>query len=120
MHIDVLVAMASGLPPLVDSSTCDVRPLTELKDEYIGTPEGIEYDQAVSNGTRPKAHADDPDSANKDSPVWAGGILVCGKLRTTGKFAQRRPKLALTFRSHDEGGLGVALPDDATVERRDY
>ncbi|KAL9072746.1 MAG: hypothetical protein Q9157_004986 [Trypethelium eluteriae] len=83
VHIDVLIATASGLPPLVDTASWDVRPLSELKDEYIGTIEGSLYEEGLSKGLQPLAHTDQPDTSIPKSLVSPGGILVEGKLRTS-------------------------------------
>ncbi|KAF2436271.1 hypothetical protein EJ08DRAFT_232821 [Tothia fuscella] len=82
VHIDVTITVATGLPPTVDTSW-DVQPLSELKDEFIGTPQGLEYEQVVAAGTRTQDLADDPSSRNITSMVSTGGILVRGKLHST-------------------------------------
>ncbi|KAF2232672.1 hypothetical protein EV356DRAFT_504934 [Viridothelium virens] len=93
VHIDVLIATASGLPPLVDTASWDVRPLSELKDEYIGTIEGSLYEEGLSKGLQPLAHTDQPDTSIPKSLVSPGGILVEGKLRTSSLMRQFLAKL---------------------------
>lgn len=51
-HLDVQVAMAGGLPPLIDRGSWNVRPLSELDDQFIGTSPGLEYEEKVRNGTQ--------------------------------------------------------------------
>ncbi|KAK5721678.1 hypothetical protein LTR15_006269 [Elasticomyces elasticus] len=64
VHIDVLVAISSGLPPMVEAGCWDVRAISELKEEHFGT------------------YADPRDPANA-SLVSTIGVLVAGKLRAT-------------------------------------
>lgn len=80
MHIDVLLATSSGLPPLIEASVWDVQHLSELKDEYIGTEQGIEYEAAVASGQKDRDSADDPAKHEASSMVSTSGILVKGKL----------------------------------------
>lgn len=40
VRVDVLLAIAAGLPPLIDLHSWDVRAMSELKDEYIGVKIG--------------------------------------------------------------------------------
>lgn len=39
VYIDVSVGVAAGLPPMIDLSTCDVRPVSEMSEELIGVPQ---------------------------------------------------------------------------------
>ena len=72
LHLDVMTALASGLPPLVNGEDLyDTRPISELKDEYIGTPEGIEYERAVAEGRRSPDTPDDPVDGTKTSMTAA-------------------------------------------------
>ena len=83
VHIDVLVAIASGLPPMVELGSWDVQGISELKEDFIGTPIGIQYEATVRSGQRPPDAADDPyDPANRGM-VSTSGILVAGKLRVS-------------------------------------
>jgi hypothetical protein len=83
VHIDVLVAIASGLPPIVDLDTWDVQGISELKEDYFGTPIGTQYDADIKRGQRPHDSVADPrDPANR-SMVSTVGVLVAGKLRAT-------------------------------------
>jgi hypothetical protein len=88
VHIDVTLAIASGLPPIIETSW-DVQQLSELKDELIGTPEGVHYETAVAAGTQDMDMAEDPFSCSSYSMVSTGGILARGKLHSTCKFDTR-------------------------------
>ena len=83
VHLDVSIAVASGLPPIIDLHCWDVQKPSELKDEYIGTAEGVQYDKDVAAGIRFPDRADDPDNINGSSMVSTGGILAGGKLSST-------------------------------------
>ena len=48
-YVDICVAIAAGLPPLIENAFTDVRPLSELKDIYIGTPQAREYEEALAS-----------------------------------------------------------------------
>ena len=86
VHLDVSIAVASGLPPIIDLHCWDVQKPTELKDEYIGTAEGEQYDKSVATGMRFPDRADDPEDVNGSSMVSTGGILAGGKLSSTCKL----------------------------------
>ncbi|KAI5290765.1 hypothetical protein KEM54_000522, partial [Ascosphaera aggregata] len=61
VHMDGVVAMSSGLPPLVnDEEFWDVRMTSEVKDILLGTSGAAEYGDAVASGRR---KPDDPDDA---------------------------------------------------------
>lgn len=81
VHIDILVAFASGLPTIIDLNIWDVRTVSELKEEYIGTSAGAEYDLSVRTGDRQPDAADDPEDQSSLSMVSTMGILVAGKLQ---------------------------------------
>ena len=62
VHMDGVVAMSSGLPPLVsDENYWDVRETSEVKDTLLGTPEAEQYDRLVSSNMRVR---DTPDYAS--------------------------------------------------------
>ena len=93
VHLDVSIAVASGLPPIIDLHCWDVQKPSELKDEYIGTAGGEQYDKSVAAGMRYPDRADDPDDISGSSMVSTGGILAGGKLSSTCKpFLQRRQR----------------------------
>lgn len=85
VHLDVSIAVASGLPPIIDLHCWNVQKPSELKDEYIGTAEGEQYDKSVAAGIHLPDRADDPDDVNGPSMVSTGGILAGGKLSSTCK-----------------------------------
>lgn len=74
---------------MIEASAWDVQQLSELKDEYIGTPEGVEYESAVAAGRRDKDAADDPVRGETSSMVSAQAILVQGKLYSSCGFLCR-------------------------------
>ena len=86
VHLDVTVTTSSGLPPLIDQTSWDVRLPTEAKEELIGTAEAKIYDVAVASGSRPPAKADDPLKMGRDSIVSVGGIFATGKLSNTRSY----------------------------------
>ncbi|KAI9664555.1 MAG: hypothetical protein M1821_006001 [Bathelium mastoideum] len=83
VHLDVSIAVASGLPPIIDLHCWDVQKPTELKDEAIGTPDGLQYDRSVAAGNRVRDSADDPEDVNGHSMVSTGGVLAGGKFSST-------------------------------------
>jgi hypothetical protein len=74
-----MVALAAGLPPLIDAESWSLNPLSELKDELIGTIQGTEYEEAVRAGQRSADHA-----TGENSFVSASGIFVAGKYHQAG------------------------------------
>ncbi|OQE18036.1 hypothetical protein PENFLA_c022G06805 [Penicillium flavigenum] len=61
MHMDAVIAMSSGLPPLLtDTTYWDVRETSEVKDTLLGTTEAKQYEQLVAHGQRPPDNPDDP------------------------------------------------------------
>ncbi|KMU92341.1 hypothetical protein CIHG_10164 [Coccidioides immitis H538.4] len=61
VHMDGVVAMSSGLPPLVsDENYWDVRIASDVKDTLIGSPEAVEYERLVSENRRKPDRPNDP------------------------------------------------------------
>ena len=83
-NVDVLVAVASGLHPLIDQDSWDVQPVCELKEEYIGTTEGLLYQKAVAEAKIRPSRVDETGSL-----VSPSGIFIAGKLADTGMTAHR-------------------------------
>ncbi|KAF2167530.1 hypothetical protein M409DRAFT_22337 [Zasmidium cellare ATCC 36951] len=82
VHIDVSLAIAAGLPPLVDLDASDVSGISELRDELIGSPEGAKYELGIQRDTSGGAAMEDPMiSSSARAPISTIGILVAGKLR---------------------------------------
>ncbi|KAH0562221.1 hypothetical protein GP486_003086 [Trichoglossum hirsutum] len=80
LHMDVMTALASGLPPLLNvEGIYDTRPISELKDEYIGTPEGDEYELAVAEGRRSPDTPDDPIDGTKTSMTAVCYVMAAGR-----------------------------------------
>ena len=76
---DSMIALAAGLPPLIDDSSWDVKPVSEAKDHLIGTSEITEYEKEVAEGKREPMLADSPDDPNQPSLVSTSGIFAVGK-----------------------------------------
>jgi hypothetical protein len=84
-YLDAAVALAAGLPPLIDINSWSIRPLSELKDEHIGTVEGTAYEDAIGAGEREPDHA-----IGETSFVSASGIFVAGKYHQAGMSSQHQ------------------------------
>ena len=79
-HMDSVMSISSGLPPLVnDESYWDVRPISELKDRLLGTPDGSQYQQAITAGERLQDIPDDPLKGGGDSFVSVVHVMAQGK-----------------------------------------
>ena len=81
------MAIGAGLPPIIDVQSWDVKDVSELKEQFIGTKAGIEYDDAVRAKLVSRQMADDPTSQSQDSLVSTAGIIARGKLRCTRKLS---------------------------------
>lgn len=91
-NVDVLVAVASGLHPLIDQESWDVQPVCELKEEFIGTTEGLLYQKAIVEGKIRPARVDE-----EGSMLSAPGVFIGGKLADTGKsWMQSSREIPLT------------------------
>lgn len=85
MHMDGVVAMSSGLPPLVnDENYWDVCETSELKDTMLGTPAAESYVKQVASRERL------PD--NPDDPILCGGPSMVNiyYLTARGKYTMAR------------------------------
>jgi hypothetical protein len=80
-HLDTLISLASGLPPLIDRGSWDVREVSELRDECIGTSSGLQYDESVRKGLRKHASCDEPGSL-----VSPRGIFLVGKMEASCEY----------------------------------
>ena len=81
-YIDVLIAIAAGLPPIIDRTSWDVQKLSEVRDELLGTPQALLYQ---ASRQQVNEVADDPLAPIKVQMVSASGILVAGKLHAAGE-----------------------------------
>ncbi|KAI2790678.1 hypothetical protein POX_c03524 [Penicillium oxalicum] len=80
MHMDGVVAMSSGLPPLVgDESYWDVRETSEVKDTLLGTPVAEEYEGRVASKQREPDNPDDPSVCGGSSMVNVFYLTARGK-----------------------------------------
>ncbi|CAI7638521.1 unnamed protein product [Penicillium manginii] len=80
MHMDGVVAMSSGLPPLVsDENYWDVRQTSELKDTMLGVPAAESYEQLVTSKQRIPDNPDDPTVCGGPSMVNVFYLTARGK-----------------------------------------
>ncbi|OAX79804.1 hypothetical protein ACJ72_05876 [Emergomyces africanus] len=80
VHMDGVVAMSSGLPPLVsDENYWDVRVTSEVKDTLLDTPEAAEYDCMVSSNERKPDCPSDPNICGGSSMVNVYYLCAKGK-----------------------------------------
>lgn len=80
VHMDGVVAMSSGLPPLVsDENFWDVHDTSEVKDTLLGTAEADEYERLVATNMRPPDNPDDPTVCNGPSMVNVYYLSARGK-----------------------------------------
>lgn len=80
VHMDGVVAMSSGLPPLVsDEKYWDVQETSEVKDTLLGTAEAEQYERLVTAGLRPRDNPDDPTICGGPSMVNVYYLSARGK-----------------------------------------
>ncbi|KAJ5826775.1 hypothetical protein N7447_003538 [Penicillium robsamsonii] len=80
MHMDGVIAMSSGLPPLLtDDTYWDARETSEVKDTLLGTTEAKQYEQSVACGQRPPDNPDDPTVCGGPSMVNVYYLSAKGK-----------------------------------------
>ncbi|KAL4977395.1 fungal-specific transcription factor domain-containing protein [Aspergillus desertorum] len=80
VHMDGVVSMSSGLPPLVtDENFWDVRDPSEFKDTLIGTPQAERYEKMVKAGLRARDNPDDPTLCGGPSMVNVYYLAARGK-----------------------------------------
>ncbi|KAL5042569.1 hypothetical protein BDW71DRAFT_211107 [Aspergillus fruticulosus] len=80
VHMDGVVSMSSGLPPLVtDENFWDVREPSEFKDTLIGSPEADQYERMVKAGLRPRDNPGDPTVCGGPSMVNVYYLAARGK-----------------------------------------
>lgn len=80
VHMDGVMSISSGLPPLVnDEGYWDVRPVSELKDRLLDTTDGSQYQQAVKAGKRIPDLPDDPLKGGGNSYVSVVHVMAQGK-----------------------------------------
>lgn len=92
VHMDGVVAMSSGLPPLVsDENYWDVRDTSEVKDTLLGTSEADNYDHLVSANMRLPDNPDDPTVCNGPSMVNVYYLSARGKYVMARKCSQPDP-----------------------------
>ena len=68
--MDTAISISSGLPPLIsDDNIWDVKPISELKDKYVGIPAGDVYLKDVKDGRKKPENTDDPNLRQRRSMV---------------------------------------------------
>lgn len=101
IHMDGVVAMSSGLPPLVcDESYWDVRETSEVKDTLLGTQQAEQYSRLVEGNLRPPDNPDDPTVCGGNSMVNV--FYLCAR----GKYVMARK---LQIRRHDSEIANIIL-----------
>jgi hypothetical protein len=87
VHMDGVVAMSSGLPPLVsDENYWDVRETSEVKDTLLGTPQADHYTRLVTANLRPPDNPDDPTICGGPSMVNVFYLCARGKYIMARKY----------------------------------
>ncbi|PGH03182.1 hypothetical protein GX51_04217 [Blastomyces parvus] len=80
VHMDGVVAMSSGLPPLVsDENYWDVRITSEVKDTLLDSPEAAEYERMVNSYERKPDCPSDPNICGGSSMVNVYYLSAKGK-----------------------------------------
>ncbi|KAJ5345831.1 hypothetical protein N7452_003835 [Penicillium brevicompactum] len=80
MHMDGVIAMSSGLPPMVpDETYSDVCETSELKDTLLGTQAAAKYQQQVASQGRLPDNPDDPNICGGPSMVNVYYLTARGK-----------------------------------------
>ncbi|PGH06086.1 hypothetical protein AJ79_06620 [Helicocarpus griseus UAMH5409] len=80
VHMDGVVAMSSGLPPLVsDENYWDVRDTSEVKDTLLGSAHADEYERMVNANQRKPDCPGDPNICGNSSVVNVYYLCARGK-----------------------------------------
>lgn len=80
VHMDGVVAMSSGLPPLVsEENYWDVRETSEVKDTLLGTKKAENYERRVDSGEIPPDNPDIPTICSGPSRVNVYYLSAKGK-----------------------------------------
>lgn len=98
VHMDGVVAMSSGLPPLLsDENYWDVRDTSEVKDTLLGTTEADRYEHLVATGMRVRDSPDDP-------------TLCGGPSMVNVYYLSARGKYVMARKCHDFHGISKTKP----------
>lgn len=88
MHMDGVVAMSSGLPPLVsDENYWDVRETSEVKDTLLGSPAAERYEQMVAANQQVRENPDEPSVCGGPSMVNVFYLTARGKYTMARTFS---------------------------------
>lgn len=94
MHMDGVVAMSSGLPPLVsDENYWDVRETSEIKDTLLGTQTAEQYEKLLAAKQRLPDNPDDPSVCGGPSMVNVFYLTARGKYTMARKCLQGKQQL---------------------------
>ena len=74
-HLDVLVAMASGLPPLIERGSWDTDMVSELYEEHIRTTTEAQADHNLNEDLTGSVKARHPSSHVSPLGIWLRGKL---------------------------------------------
>jgi hypothetical protein len=88
IHMDVLSSIPSGLPPLMlNDSLHDTRMISELKDEYIGTTRGEEYERVVRQASSKSHITDNPKRLGVDCSKIDNTMVDVRLLVAVGRYS---------------------------------
>ncbi|KAJ5901501.1 hypothetical protein N7495_002029 [Penicillium taxi] len=80
LHMDGVVAMSSGLPPLISGEDYwDVQEISEIKDTLLGTPAADHYEQLLATNQQLPDNPDDPSVCGGPSMVNVFYLAAKGK-----------------------------------------
>jgi hypothetical protein len=87
MHMDGVVAMSSGLPPLIsDENYWDVCDTSEIKDTLLDSPAAEQYERSVASHRRQPDNPDDPNLCGGPSMVNVYYLTARGKYAMAREF----------------------------------
>jgi hypothetical protein len=87
IHMDCVVAMSSGLPPLVsDENYWDVNETSEIKDTLLGSPAAESYVRLIASQERLPDNPDDPTICGGPSMVNVYYLTARGKYIMARKY----------------------------------
>jgi hypothetical protein len=96
MHMDGVVAMSSGLPPLIsDENYWDVCETSEIKDTLLGSPAAEQYEKQIASRSRLPDNPDDPNLCGGPSMVNVYYLTARGKYT----MARENKSLSLKFQA---------------------
>lgn len=76
----------TGLPPMIEDASWDVKSVSEVKDHLIGTPQALEYSAAVAAGERSPETVQNDWEADDTGLISTAGIYSASKFHNAGLF----------------------------------